>query len=140
MQLQLQVQVQVQVLSRLARESLFFACAKKSNQKKAHPGGTPSALRAPGAQADRTFFGGTSMCRRKTARVLRAAPAGFSSGLLAVPHGILNSQSQSQSNHNSNSNRNRNSQNRNQNQSSSKMRRRYECACCCRISRVQSSP
>ena len=30
----------------LARESLFFACAKKSNQKKAHPGGAPSALRA----------------------------------------------------------------------------------------------
>ncbi|WP_226977962.1 hypothetical protein, partial [Xanthomonas sp. LMG 12461] len=122
------------VLSRLARESLFFACAKKSNQKKAHPGGTPSALRAPGAQADRTFFGGTSMCRRKTARILRAAPAGFSSGLLAVPHGTLNSQSQSNRHSNSNS------QNRNQNQSSSKMRRRYECACCCRISRVQSSP
>ncbi|WP_198526592.1 hypothetical protein [Xanthomonas sp. SHU 166] len=136
----MQLQLQVQVLSRLARESLFFACAKKSNQKKAHPGGTPSALRAPGAQAGRTFFGGTSMCRRKTARVLRAAPAGFSSVLLAVPHGILNSQSQSNRQSNRHSNSNSNSQNQNQNQSSSKMRRRYECACCCRISRVQSSP
>ncbi|MCC4593447.1 hypothetical protein LL974_20160 [Xanthomonas campestris pv. cannae] len=124
MQLQLQLQVQVQVLSRLARESLFFACAKKSNQKKAHPGGTPSALRAPGAQADRTFFGGTSMCRRKTARILRAAPAGFSSGLLAVPHGTRNSNSNSQS----------------QSQSHSKMRRCYECVCWRRINRVQSLP
>ncbi|WP_295937905.1 hypothetical protein [uncultured Xanthomonas sp.] len=130
------------MLSRLTRESLFFACAKKSNQKKAHPGGTPSALRAPGAQAGRTFFGGTSMCRRKTARILRAAPAGFLSGLLAVPHGIRNSQSQSdsQSNSQSNSNSQSSSNSQNQSQRSSKMRRRYECACWRRINRVQSPP
>ncbi|WP_411831925.1 hypothetical protein [Pseudoxanthomonas mexicana] len=53
------------------RESLFFACAKKSNQKKAHPGGTPALC--AGACADREFFEGTSMYLRKTARVLRAA-------------------------------------------------------------------
>ncbi|WP_420009031.1 hypothetical protein [Xanthomonas sacchari] len=128
------------MLSRLARESLFFACAKKSNQKKAHPGGTPSALRAPGAQADRTFFGGTSMCRRKTARVLRAAPAGFSSGLLAVPHGTRNSQSDSQSHSNSQSNSQSSSNSQNQSQRSGKMRRRYEYACWRRINRVQSPP
>jgi hypothetical protein len=95
------MQRQVQELSRLTRESLFFACAKKSNQKKAHPGGTPSALRAPGPQADRTFFGGTSMCRRKTARIVRAAPAGFSSDRLAVPHGTRYGKSHGQSTRNS---------------------------------------
>ena len=35
----------------LSRESLFFACAKKSNHKKAHPGGAPYALRAAGLLA-----------------------------------------------------------------------------------------
>ncbi|QNH19850.1 hypothetical protein HEP73_00748 [Xanthomonas sp. GW] len=34
-------------------ESLFFACAKKSNQKKAHPAYAPSALRAPGPRIGR---------------------------------------------------------------------------------------
>ncbi|TXD42417.1 hypothetical protein TR80_014395 [Xanthomonas campestris] len=43
------------------RESLFFACAKKSNQKKAHPVLAPSALRAPGPHAIREFFKGTSL-------------------------------------------------------------------------------
>ncbi|HLM54244.1 MAG TPA: hypothetical protein VK325_11815 [Pseudoxanthomonas sp.] len=61
--------------SRLTRESLFFACAKKSNQKKAHPGGTPT-LRV-GSHAGREFPEGTSMCRPETARVVRAVPMGF---------------------------------------------------------------
>ena len=43
------------------RESLYFACAKKSNQKKAHPVLAPSALGAPGPHAIREFFKGTSL-------------------------------------------------------------------------------
>jgi hypothetical protein len=68
----------------LARESLFFACAKKSNQKKAHPGGTP-ALRA-GPQSQREFSNGTSMCLPKTARIVRAALRVLPAAL-AVPKG-----------------------------------------------------
>jgi len=65
----------------LSRESLFFACAKKSNQKKAHPGVAPNALRASGSPALREFAEGTSMYRprhsnKKLTRVLRAAPDG----------------------------------------------------------------
>ena len=84
----------------LSRESLFFACAKKSNQKKAHPGGAPSALRAAGPQAGPEFSEGTSMCRPKTARIVRAALRVLPD-LLAAPQGARisksNSQGQSQS-------------------------------------------
>jgi hypothetical protein len=66
---------QSESVSRLTHESLFFACAKKSNQKKTHPGGTPT-LRV-GSHAVREFPEGTSMCRPETARVVRAAPMGF---------------------------------------------------------------
>jgi hypothetical protein len=63
----------------LTRESLFFACAKKSNQKKAPPGDAPSTLRAAGPQAGPEFSEGTSMCpprhfNNKLARIVRAAP------------------------------------------------------------------
>ena len=74
----------------LARESLFFACAKKSNQKKAHPGGAPSALRAPGPQAGPEFSEGTSMCPPKTSRIVRAALRVYPS-LLAASKGARNS-------------------------------------------------
>ncbi|MEB2232144.1 hypothetical protein [Xanthomonas sp. LMC-A-07] len=48
---------EVQGLSRpCGRESLFFACAKKSNQKKAHPVLAPGALRATGAQGRQKFL------------------------------------------------------------------------------------
>lgn len=70
----------------LSRESLFFACAKKNNQKKAHPGGAPSALRATGSQAGPEFSEGTSMCHPKTSRIVRAALRVFP-GLLAAPQG-----------------------------------------------------
>ncbi|WP_147424155.1 hypothetical protein [Xanthomonas campestris] len=40
----------------VGRESLFFACAKKSNQKKAHPVLAPDALRATGAQGRQKFL------------------------------------------------------------------------------------
>ena len=67
-------------VSRGTRESLFFACAKKSNQKKAHPGSAPT-LRV-GSQSDWEFSEGTSMCRprhsnKKLPRVVRGAPEGF---------------------------------------------------------------
>lgn len=78
----------------LSRESLFFACAKKSNQKKAHPDGAPSALCAAGPQAGPEFSEGTSMCRPKTSRFLRAALRVFP-GLLAAPQGSLTSNSNS---------------------------------------------
>ena len=72
----------------LTRESLFFACAKKSNQKKAHPGDAPSTLRAAGPQAGPEFSEGTSMCRPKTARIVRAALRVYP-GLLAASKGPL---------------------------------------------------
>ena len=73
----------------LTRESLFFACAKKSNQKKAHPGGTP-ALRA-GSPSPREFSEGTSLCHpgnycRCPARIVRAALRVLPASL-AVPQG-----------------------------------------------------
>ncbi|HET6784273.1 MAG TPA: hypothetical protein VFH12_10595 [Pseudoxanthomonas sp.] len=88
----------------LSRESLFFACAKKSNQKKAHPGGAPSALRAAGPQAGPEFSEGTSMCRPKTSRIVRDALRVFP-GLLAAPQGPRGSNSQSNSSNQSNSKR-----------------------------------
>jgi hypothetical protein len=78
----------------LTRESLFFACAKKSNQKKAHPGGAPSALRAADSQAGPEFSEGTSMCPPKTARIVRAALRVYPS-LLAAPKGPRSSNSNS---------------------------------------------
>ena len=78
----------------LTRESLFFACAKKSNQKKAHPGAAPSALRAAGPQAGPEFSEGTSMCRprhfnKKLARIVRAAPVSSTGQALRVYPGLL---------------------------------------------------
>ena len=81
----------------LSRESLFFAGAKKSNQKKAHPGAAPSALRAAGSQAGPEFSEGTSVCRPKTSRIVRAALRVFPD-LLAAPKGLPGSKSYSQSN------------------------------------------
>jgi len=86
----------------LARESLFFVWPKKSNQKKGHPGGTPSALRAAGAQAGSEFSEGTSLCRpgnycKCPARILRAALRVLPI-LLAAPQGPRTSESESNSN------------------------------------------
>lgn len=83
-----------------SRESLFFACAKKSNQKKAHPGGAPSALRAAGPQAGPEFSEGTSLCRPKTSRILRDALR-VCPGLLAAPQGPRTTKSNSRSQSNS---------------------------------------
>ena len=62
---------------------------KKSNQKKGHPGGTPSALRAAGAQSPREFSEGTSLCPPKTLRIVRSAPAGFYPSRLPCPGGPM---------------------------------------------------
>ena len=70
----------------LTRESLFFVWPKKSDQKKGHPGGAPSALRATGAQAGSEFSEGTSLRRPKTTRILRAALRVLPI-LLAAPQG-----------------------------------------------------
>jgi hypothetical protein len=81
----------------LSRESLFFAYAKKSNQKKAHPGGAPSVLRAAGPQAGPEFSEGTSMCHPKTSRIVRDALRVYP-GLLAAPKGPHSRNSNSNSN------------------------------------------
>ena len=70
----------------LTRESLFFVWPKKSNPKKGHPGGTPFALRATGARWLREFSEGTSLCRPKTARIVRAALRVYPA-TIAVPQG-----------------------------------------------------
>jgi len=41
----------------LLGELLFFACAKKSNQKKAHPACAPRPLRGRGSLGRRDFYG-----------------------------------------------------------------------------------
>ena len=84
-------------VSRCWRESLFFACAKKSNQKKAHPGGAPYALCATGSQAGSEFSEGTSVCRPKTARIVRAALRVLPI-LLAAPQGPRSNNDTSRSN------------------------------------------
>jgi len=56
--------------------SRFSCVAKKSNQKKATLTARPPQS-AAGAQANREFSEGTSMCRPKTARIVRAAPQGL---------------------------------------------------------------
>ena len=64
--------------------SLFFACAKKSDQKKHTPGGVPSAQRAQGPQSAREFSEGASCpCRKRRTSLcaaLRVLP-----GPLATP-------------------------------------------------------
>ena len=69
----------------LARELLFFACAKKSNQKKARPGDTPFAsLRV------RKRFGNFPKphpAARKTAYILVRRPCGVVPAPFAVPQG-----------------------------------------------------
>ena len=70
---------------------LFFACAKKSKQKKHTPGGTPSALRAPGPRAGREFPYGTSLCHTETPSSM-TAPFGFYPARSPCLMGTLKSQ------------------------------------------------
>ncbi len=64
--------VQGQGLSRpLGRESLFFACAKKRNQKKAHPAYAPFGCAEPAG-----IFGRDILSLPKTSRILARRPGG----------------------------------------------------------------
>ncbi len=51
----------------------FLCLCKEKSPKESTPRSAPSALRAPGSQSRWAFFDGTSMCRRKTTRIVRVA-------------------------------------------------------------------
>jgi len=59
-----------------ASGSLFFACTKKSNQKKCTPGAAPSALRAAGAQGQAGVRSMGILPIRELARIPARDPAG----------------------------------------------------------------
>ncbi|MBO9769042.1 hypothetical protein, partial [Xanthomonas phaseoli] len=72
----------------VGRESLFFACAKKSNQKKAHPvlaPYAPSALRV--RKSGRNFCKGHPCPLQKRRASMRAALRVVSAGLAAAVWG-----------------------------------------------------
>ncbi len=110
--------VQWQGLSRpLGRESLFFACAKKRNQKKAHPAYAPFGCAEPAG-----IFGRDILSLPKTSRILARRPGGVcppSPPLRKGPrygNGKIESNSNSNSNsHSSNKNSNTNNSNANYN-------------------------
>ncbi len=87
-----------QRLSRpVGRESLFFACAKKSNQKKAHPvlaPSAPAALRV--RKAGRNFCKGRPCPLQKRRASMRAALRVVSAGLAAAVWGPESKQQQQQ--------------------------------------------
>ncbi|MCS3847536.1 hypothetical protein GGR70_002559 [Xanthomonas campestris] len=103
--------VQGQGLSRpLGRESLFFACAKKRNQKKAHPAFAPFGCAEPAG-----IFGRDILSLPKTSRILARRPGGVcppSPPLRKGPrygNGKVESHSHShKSNNSNNSNKNAN--------------------------------
>jgi len=65
-------------------ELLFFACAKKSNQKKAHPGlRAPPATRS-GSVPPAEFFDRTSLSCQKTRTSMCVALTGFTAGSTAT--------------------------------------------------------
>ncbi|MCC8915424.1 hypothetical protein P2C54_17070 [Xanthomonas perforans] len=79
------------------RESLFFACAKKSNQKKAHPvlaPSAPTALRV--RKSGRNFCKGHPCPLQKRRASMRAALRVVSAGLAAAVWGPGEARSQSE--------------------------------------------
>ncbi|WDJ94065.1 hypothetical protein [Xanthomonas campestris] len=108
--------VQRQGLSRpLGRESLFFACAKKRNQKKAHPAYAPFGCAEPAG-----IFGRDILSLPKMPRILARRPGGvcppspplrkgprYGNGKIES-HSHNNSHSHSHNNSNSNKNANGN--------------------------------
>ncbi len=109
--------VQWQGLSRpLGRESLFFACAKKRNQKKAHPAYAPFGCAEPAG-----IFGRDILSLPKMPRILARRPGGVcppSPPLRKGPrygNGKIESNSHSHSHNNNNSNNNSNSNSNNGN-------------------------
>ncbi|WP_228433281.1 hypothetical protein [Xanthomonas campestris] len=96
--------VQGQGLSRpLGRESLFFACAKKRNQKKAHPAYAPFGCAEPAG-----IFGRDILSLPKTSRILARRPGGVCPPSPPLRKGPRygNGKIESHSNNNSNSNSN----------------------------------
>ncbi|WP_323551340.1 hypothetical protein [Xanthomonas campestris] len=100
--------VQRQGLSRpLGRESLFFACAKKRNQKKAHPAYAPFGCAEPAG-----IFGRDILSLPKTSRIRARRPGGVcppSPPLRKGPrygNGKIESNSHSHNNNNNNNNNN----------------------------------
>ncbi|WP_369977709.1 hypothetical protein [Xanthomonas bundabergensis] len=76
---------QEQQLSRpCGRESLFFACAKKSNQKKAHPAVCPRYARV---RAGTRHFSKAHPCACEKRRASCAPPFGFLPRACATPKG-----------------------------------------------------
>ncbi|MEC3887782.1 hypothetical protein [Xanthomonas campestris] len=109
--------VQGQGLSRpLGRESLFFACAKKRNQKKAHPAFAPFGCAEPAG-----IFGRDILSLPKTSRILARRPGGIcppSPPLRKGPrygNGKIESHSHSHSHSHNNNNNSNNSKNANGN-------------------------
>ncbi|WP_407470864.1 hypothetical protein [Xanthomonas campestris] len=106
--------VQGQGLSRpLGRESLFFACAKKRNQKKAHPAYAPFGCAEPAG-----IFGRDILSLPKTSRILARRPGGVCPPSPPLRKGPRygNGKIESHSHHHNNSNNNNNNSNNNQQQ------------------------
>ena len=70
-----------------ASGSLFFACTKKSNQKKCPPGAAPSALRAAGAQGQAGVRSMGILPIRELARIPARDPIGRFRPALAAADG-----------------------------------------------------
>lgn len=92
--------VQGQGLSRpLGRESRFFACAKKRNQKKAHPAYAPFGCAEPAG-----IFGRDILSLPKTSRILARRPGGVCPPSPPLRKGPRYGNGKIESNSNSNSN------------------------------------
>ena len=103
--------VQWQGLSRpLGRESLFFACAKKRNQKKAHPAFAPFGCAEPAG-----IFGRNILSLPKTSRIRARRPGGVCPPSPPLRKGPRygNGKIESHSNSNSHSHNNNNNNNNN---------------------------
>ncbi len=110
--------VQRQGLSRpLGRESLFFACAKKRNQKKAHPAYAPFGCAEPAG-----IFGRDILSLPKTSRIRARRPGGVCPPSPPLRKGPRygNGKIESNSNSNSNSNSHSNSHSHSHSHSSNK--------------------
>ncbi len=109
--------VQRQGLSRpLGRESLFFACAKKRNQKKAHPAYAPFGCAEPAG-----IFGRDILSLPKTSRIRARRPGGVCPPSPPLRKGPRygNGKIESNSNSNSNSHSHSHSSNKNSNTNNS---------------------
>jgi len=80
-----------------ASGSLFFACTKKSNQKKCTPGAAPSALRATGAQGQAGVRSMGILPIRELARVPARDPVGRFRPALAAADVAQDQEQQSKS-------------------------------------------